>query len=162
MLLLIVRTNIVFTISVRHSSQTQSQRGQQTWLSGCLWTRTRIRVTEVRVLRLDSQLISDTTVFGVFADANWIAKINLALTGTVANLDPSIIGFIIELDPILCVNLIKLETTEIQASRRINGSQALALLTALIGIANDAIEVVGLHDLNVFEDNGIWPDQPIP
>jgi hypothetical protein len=114
------------------------------------------------VLRLDSQLISDTTVFGVFADANWIAKINLALTGTVANLDPSIIGFIIELDPILCVNLIKLETTEIQASRRINGSQALALLTALIGIANDAIEVVGLHDLNVFEDNGIWPDQPIP
>jgi hypothetical protein len=153
MLLLIVRTNIVFTISVRHSSQTQSQRGQQTWLSGCI---------HIRVLRLDSQLISDTTVFGVFADANWIAKINLALTGTVANLDPSIIGFIIELDPILCVNLIKLETTEIQASRRINGSQALALLTALIGIANDAIEVVGLHDLNVFEDNGIWPDQPIP
>jgi hypothetical protein len=54
----------------------------------------------------------------------------------------------IGVDPILSIRRIKQKSTETQTGIRINCSQAFALLTADISVANDRIQVEGLHDPN--------------
>jgi hypothetical protein len=75
-------------------------------------------------------------------DANW-------LTDTTIDAVANQIGHgTIGVDPILSVCCIKMESTETQTGIRINCSQAFALFTADISVANDRIQVEGLHDPN--------------
>jgi hypothetical protein len=72
-------------------------------------------------------------------NANW-------LTYTTIDAPANQIGHgTIGVDPILSVRRIKLESTETQTGIRINCSQAFALFTADITVANDPIQVEGLR-----------------
>jgi hypothetical protein len=75
-------------------------------------------------------------------DANWLTDTTIdAVTNQIGH---GTVG----VDPVLCVRRIKLESTETQTGIRINCSHAFALFTADISVANDPIQVEGLHDSN--------------
>jgi hypothetical protein len=82
-------------------------------------------------------------------DANWFTDTTIdAVTNQISHIR-------ICIDPILSVLRIKQESTETQTGNRINCSQAFAFLTADITVANDPIQVEGLHDFNL-TNTGLW------
>ena len=94
-----------------------------------------------RIFRLDSQFEIDTPVNATSGDTNWITP---SAVDTGANFGTSFI-----VDPVLCVLLVKGETTDAQRRLTINSAQTLALITASIRRADHFIEVVGLHDIDI-------------
>jgi hypothetical protein len=105
---------------------------------------------------LDSQLISDTAVLAGFTDSRYpTARTSKAIADEFP-IFVTVCIYKFMLDPELGVALTKLKTTKAQTSTGINGSQALALVTADIPIANHTIEVEGLCDHNVLKNNRLW------
>jgi hypothetical protein len=89
-------------------------------------------------------------------NANW-------LTYTTIDAPTNQIGHgTIGVDPILSVRRIKLESTEIQTGIRINCSQAFALFTADITVANDPIQVEGLHNPNHTKSGIFYYSSSVP